>query len=456
MAININSSPMEIHLVFYNISYSNTSEAFNAKDGKLILTYMCKLDRYENATLDNLTSNLKKINKLGEFIEIDSFALSNLFDNDLQNYHMYWSACEVVRENLVLWIISSKEISINEAQLSRMRSLKGPDNKFIMSNCRLAKLSGGNKVLHVTQHPIDQKKIQSMEEKDNIALAAPEKIDMPSNKPSTSVQTKQKEPEQLLSNKSNINSDVAKKEDVIISVVTTVPTANLTVTNEIRSKKDIKSTKSLDLEDQRKDMEHILNITKPLCSNNKEKNILNDPELTKNIVMSSIDDLMFDLTNYNKAELKPSQRPEVQKNHREGVRMNATALRREMHIKNKDIISIKSHDTEDQREEMELVTENFDSDLNLMQPLDINNREKNIVNDVERTKDNTVMSSKDTVTLNSINQDKVEVKTSQRPSVKKTHREGVRMNATALRREMHIKNKQQINNEKTNKNVHTF
>jgi len=75
------------------------------------------LDRYENATLDNLTSNLKKINKPGEFIEIDSFALSSLFDNDLQNYHMYWSACEVVRENLVLWMISSKEISINEAQV---------------------------------------------------------------------------------------------------------------------------------------------------------------------------------------------------------------------------------------------------------------------------------------------------------------------------------------------------
>lgn len=43
MVINIYSSPMEIHLVFYNISYSNTSEAFNAKDGKLILTYMCKV-----------------------------------------------------------------------------------------------------------------------------------------------------------------------------------------------------------------------------------------------------------------------------------------------------------------------------------------------------------------------------------------------------------------------------
>lgn len=171
-----------------------------------------------------------------------------------------------------------------------MRSLKGPDNKFITSNCRLAKLSGGNKVLHVTQYQMDQKKIQSMEKKDNIALAAPEKIDMPSNKPSTSAQIKQKEPEQLLSNKSNIDSDVAKKEDVIISVVTTVPIANPTVTNEIQFKKDIKSKKSLDLEDQRKDRKHILNITKPLCSHNKEENILNDLELTKNIVMRFVSD----------------------------------------------------------------------------------------------------------------------------------------------------------------------
>jgi len=75
------------------------------------------LDRHENVTLENMTSNLKKINKPGDLIEIDSFALSNLFDNDLQDYLMYWSACEVIRENTVLWMISSKEISISEAQV---------------------------------------------------------------------------------------------------------------------------------------------------------------------------------------------------------------------------------------------------------------------------------------------------------------------------------------------------
>lgn len=76
-----------------------------------------KLDHHENVTLENMTLNFEKINKPGELIEIDSFALSSLFDNDLQNYLMYWSACEVIRENTVLWMISSKEIPINEAQV---------------------------------------------------------------------------------------------------------------------------------------------------------------------------------------------------------------------------------------------------------------------------------------------------------------------------------------------------
>lgn len=58
--------------------------------------------------------------------------------------------------------------------------------------------------------------------------------------------------------------------------------------------------------------------------------------------------------------------------------------------------------------------------------------------------------------LNLTNDDKVEVKPSQRPSVLKTHREGVRMNATALRRELYIKNKQQKYNENTKNKVYKF
>lgn len=34
---------MEIHLMFYNVSYANTDEALAANDGVLILAYMCEV-----------------------------------------------------------------------------------------------------------------------------------------------------------------------------------------------------------------------------------------------------------------------------------------------------------------------------------------------------------------------------------------------------------------------------
>jgi len=164
----------------------------------------------------------------------------------------------------------------------------------------LAKLSGGKKVLRVTQRSMDHKESQPMEGKDSIALAALEQTDIPDNimKSGTSAQTIEKEPElnnsniksdvvkkETEPNNSNIKNDVVKKEPVIISVVTTAPKTNSILKNENLSKNYIKPTKSLDLEDQCKDVEHILNLTKPISTNNKEKIIPNDVDLTKEMVI---------------------------------------------------------------------------------------------------------------------------------------------------------------------------
>jgi len=147
---------------------------------------------------------------------------------------------------------------------------------------------------------MDQKNSRSAVGKDSIALAAPEQTDIPGNivKSGTSAQTIEADPEPNNSsiksdvvkkepepNNSNIKSDVAKKETVIISLVSTPPIANQKLKYENWSKKEIKPTKSLDLEDQRRDVEYILNLSKPLCTNDKEKNILNDPDLTKDMVI---------------------------------------------------------------------------------------------------------------------------------------------------------------------------
>lgn len=50
---------------------------------------------------------------------------------------------------------------------------------------------------------------------------------------------------------------------------------------------------------------------------------------------SAIDNLLIDLNNDVQVELTTLPQPAAQKNRREGVRMNTTALRREMYIKNR-------------------------------------------------------------------------------------------------------------------------
>jgi len=187
---------------------------------------------------------------------------------------------------------------------------------------------------------MDQKKNRSTVGKDSIALAAPEQTDIRGNmvKSDTSAQTIEKDPEpnnrniksdivkkepepnntniksdivekEPEPNNTNIKSDVAKKETVIISVVTTPPIANQKLKNENWSKKEIKPTKSLDLEDQRRDVEYILNLTKPLCTNNKEKNLLNDEELTKDMVIKFVKphdlSLFYIYTKFNQCLYKP-------------------------------------------------------------------------------------------------------------------------------------------------------
>lgn len=195
-----------------------------------------------------------------------------------------------------------------------MRSLRGPNNKCILSNCRLAKLSGGKKVLRVTQRSMDHKESQHMEGKDSIVLAASEQTDIPDNmvKSGTSLaQSIEKEPElnnsniksdvvkkETEPNNSNINNDVVEKEPVIISVVTTAPKTNSILKNENFSKNYIKPTESLDLGDQPKDVEHFLNLTKPLSTNNKEKIIPNDAELTKDMVIRFVK-IMFIIILYS-------------------------------------------------------------------------------------------------------------------------------------------------------------
>ncbi|XP_050527913.1 carbonic anhydrase 7-like [Daktulosphaira vitifoliae] len=115
--------PMEIHLLFYNICYKSTEEAMKAKDGLLVLVYMCMLVSDDNKTLNIITNKIKKINQPGQSVEINSFPLSDLFDNNFQKYLMYWGSKENDPSNPALWLISSKPVHISEKQVRKVLKL---------------------------------------------------------------------------------------------------------------------------------------------------------------------------------------------------------------------------------------------------------------------------------------------------------------------------------------------
>ncbi|XP_008184128.1 uncharacterized protein LOC100572040 [Acyrthosiphon pisum] len=235
--------------------------------------------------------------------------------------------------------------------------------------------------------------------------------------------------------------------------------------NENFSKTDITSVESHDLVDHREEVElecknyfeSVFNLTEPLNANsidNNEKNdrIPNDLTLTKEMVISAVECFITELNNEIKVESTTTLRSEVEETHKEDVQTNVTALRSEVTNENrsKNVITSKIlHDLENRREEgMELESENFKSILNLTTPLSANNNTENIINDDEILTKDGVTSAIDSLLIDMNNDVKMELITPPRTEIKRTHREGVRMNTTALRREMHIKKRLQNNKNK--------
>lgn len=105
---------------------------------------------------------------------------------------------------------------------------------------------------------------------------------------------------------------------------------------------------------------------------------------------SSVNSILIDLNNDAKANLTTLPQPEAQIIHREGVGINTTALITEVTneiFPETDTTYLKSDDKYDQREEVELESDNFKLISNPIKLLNANNKEENILIDVKPTKD---------------------------------------------------------------------
>ncbi|XP_025209037.1 uncharacterized protein LOC112604286, partial [Melanaphis sacchari] len=200
------------------------------------------------------------------------------------------------------------------------------------------------------------------------------------------------------------------------------------ILNENFPKIDTASTKSYDLEDQQKKVElvsenfdSVLNLKEPFTVNSN----------------------LIDLNNNAKVDLTTLSRTEVQITPTEIVGIDTIALINEFTNKNriKNVKkSAKLHDLDDQQEEMELEFKNFEPIPNPTKSLQKNTKEKNILIGVKPTKD-LVMRDIDNLLIDLNHDVKEELTTLPQPATQRIHREGVRMNTSALRREMYIKNR---------------
>jgi len=68
-----------------------------------------------------LTSSLDKVGRPGNSTAISPFALSRLFDGDLKNYHFCWDENDGNDDNPILWVISSRPVSVSESQVCAIR-----------------------------------------------------------------------------------------------------------------------------------------------------------------------------------------------------------------------------------------------------------------------------------------------------------------------------------------------
>jgi hypothetical protein len=74
----------------------------------------------ENLIMKDLITKSAEVETRGKSVKINSFPLSSLFDDNLEEYFMYWSTNDGGDHDLKkksLWIVSPNPVSVNELQV---------------------------------------------------------------------------------------------------------------------------------------------------------------------------------------------------------------------------------------------------------------------------------------------------------------------------------------------------
>ncbi|KAL3892459.1 hypothetical protein ACJMK2_004662 [Sinanodonta woodiana] len=114
--------PMEMHIVHYDMKYTNYSQAANKQDGVAVLSFFFKVGMH-NVNLDPVIKRFPEIPNRDDHTTIKKLFLRNLLPQTLDGYFRYYGSLTTPPcYESVIWSIFYEPINICEKQLQSFRN----------------------------------------------------------------------------------------------------------------------------------------------------------------------------------------------------------------------------------------------------------------------------------------------------------------------------------------------
>jgi len=136
--INSIRYPMELHLVHYKNKYGNLNEAINHSDGLAVLGIMFVISTDDNPNLKPLIDTIPNILTTSAAADkATNIAISSLLPADTSRFYRYEGGLTTPTCNeVVIWTVFTDTITVSEAQLTVLRTLKDANGAVIQDNYR--------------------------------------------------------------------------------------------------------------------------------------------------------------------------------------------------------------------------------------------------------------------------------------------------------------------------------
>lgn len=150
-AINHQSFPMELHMVFFKTSYKTMENSLNHKDGLTVISLFFQLHTMDNKAYSELVDSLKMIQWPNEHVELPYLLPLDFFlPKNKQNYFTYnGSLTTPPCLEVVTWIQFKHPVLLSHKQLDSFRKLRSPTG-FLTHNARPLQPLHGRQVLYNT------------------------------------------------------------------------------------------------------------------------------------------------------------------------------------------------------------------------------------------------------------------------------------------------------------------